>query len=129
MSEIQSKVLNWIATGHVGASSTAMAMIACDLPNDGSYPLDPGDLNRCLLMLEEVPEVRDHFGSISKRGVVWGRLIERWDDIEKSFIEESGLNWSRSKSAPETYKLMKEVIGEEPGAIYFGNGISIRTTN
>jgi hypothetical protein len=120
MPEIQTKVLSWIATGRVGASSQAMAMAACGLPSDGSYPHDPDDLNRCLLMLEAVPEVRAHFDKIAALGVVWGRLIARWGEIEEAFLDEAGRNWSKARSAPKTYQLMKEVIGDEPGVIRFG---------
>lgn len=126
MSEIQTKVLNWIATGRVGASSKAMAMAACGLPNDGSYPHDPDDLNRCLLLLEAVPDVRDHFDKIAALGVVWSRLIGRWADIEASFLDEVGLNWNKAQDAPKTYALMREVIGEEPGVVRFGS-MSFRT--
>ncbi len=126
MSEIQTKVLNWIATGRVGASSKTMAMAACGLPNEGSYPYDPDDLNRCLLLLKAVPEVREHFDKIAALGVVWARLVERWAEIETSFLDEVGLNWSKAKSAPKTYDLMQEVIGEAPGVIRFGN-VSFRT--
>ena len=131
MSEIQSKVLNWIATGmiatgRVGASSKAMALAACGLPSDGYYPTDPSDFNRCLLMLEAVPEVREHFDKIAALGVVWERLISRWDEIESCFLEEVGHNWCKASAAPETYDLMKQVIGEEPGVIRFGN-VSFRT--
>lgn len=126
MPEIQTKVLNWIATGRVGASSKAMAMAACGLPNDGSYPHDPDDLNRCLLLLESVPDVRDHFEKIAALGVVWERLIGRWADIEASFLDEVGLNWSKAHAAPKTYALMRDVKGEEPGVVRFGS-VSFRT--
>lgn len=126
MSQIQTKVLNWIATGRVGASSKAMAMAACGLPNDGSYPHDPDDLNRCLLLLESVPDVRDHFEKIAALGVVWERLIGRWADIEASFLDEVGLNWSKAQAAPKTYALMRDVKGEEPGVVRFGS-VSFRT--
>tara|TARA_B100001059_G_C17763437_1_gene544191 strand:- start:921 stop:1304 length:384 start_codon:yes stop_codon:yes gene_type:complete len=126
VSELKENVFNWIATGRVGSSSKAMAMTACGMPSDKSYPSDPDDFNRCLLMLAEVPEVRQHFDKIADLGVVWGRLIERWDEIEKSFIDEAGLNWSSTRSAPLTYKLMKEVIGKEPGVVRLG-GVSYRT--
>lgn len=121
MSEIQTKALRWIATGRVGASSKTMAMTACGLPCDKDYPLDPDDLNRCLLMLDAVPEVRDHFDKIAALTPVWGRLIERWDEIEASFLEEAGLNWRKSESAPKTYKLMQDAIGEDPSVVRFGN--------
>src|SRR5690606_2782385 len=126
MPEIQTKVLSWIATGRVGASSKAMAMAACGLPSDGSYPHDPDDLNRCLLMLEAVPEERARFDKIAALSVVWSRLIARWSEIEAAFLDEAGRNWSKARSAPRTYQLMKEVIGEDPDVISLGNGISIR---
>jgi len=125
MPDIKSKVLNWLATGRVGSSSKAMAMAACGLRNDGSYPSDPDDLNRCLLLLEAVPEVREHFDKIAAVGVVWGRLVARWDEIEQSFLDEVGLNWSKAQSGGKTYYLMKEVIGEEPGVVRFG-AVSLR---
>lgn len=121
MPEIQTKFLRWIATGRVGASSKAMAMTACGLPSERDYPLDPDDLNRCLLMLQAVPEVHDHFDKIAALSPVWGRLIERWAEIEAIFLEEVGLNWSKGDSAPKTYKLMQDAIGEDPSAVRFGN--------
>lgn len=121
MSEIQTKVLHWIATGRVGASSKAMAMTACGMPSDKDYPLDPDDLNRCLLMLEAVPEVRDHFDKIAALSPMWRRLIERWSGIEASFLEEVGLNWSKGDSAPKTYKMMQDAIGEDPSVVRLGN--------
>jgi len=121
MSEIQEKVLQWIATGRVGASSKTMAMTACGLPSDKDYPLDPDDLNRCLLMLQAVPEVRDHFDEIAALSPVWERLIERWAEIEASFLEEVGLDWSKANSAPKTYKMMQDAIGEDPSVVRLGN--------
>lgn len=126
MSEIQEKVLRWIANGRVGLSSKAMALTACGIACDKDYPLDPSDLNRCLLMLDQVPEVREHFGRVAELSLVWGRLIARWSEVESCFLDEAGLNWSKSDSAPKTYRLMKEVIGDEPGVVRFG-GFSVRT--
>lgn len=121
MPEIQTKVLRWIATGRVGSSSKAMAMTACGLPSDKDYPGDPDDLNRCLLMLQAVPEVRDHFDKIAALSPMWHRLIGRWAEIEASFLEEAGLNWSKANSAPKTYKLMQDAIGEDPSVVRLGN--------
>ena len=70
--------------------------------------------------------MRDHFDKIAALGVVWGRLVKRWADIEASFLDEVGLNWSKAQEAPKTYALMREVIGEEPGVVRFG-GVSFRT--
>lgn len=128
MSDIRSSVMEWMATGRVGASSEAMAFAACELPSSGSYPLDPSDLNRCLMLLQAVPAVREHFAKVAALGEVWARLIERWSDLEQSFLEEAGPNWSKATSAPKTYALLKEVIGEESGVIKLGGGVSFRFT-
>lgn len=109
MPEIQSKVLRWIATGRVGASSKAMAMAACDMPTDGAYPSDPADLNRCLLMLEAVPEVRQQFAKVAAISRPWANFIENWGKLEAMFLEEVGLNWSKAQSAPKTYEFMKSL--------------------
>jgi hypothetical protein len=117
MSDIRSGVLEWLFTGQVGASSKAMAAAACGLPGSRSYPSDPDDLNRCLLLLEKVPAIRDRFAAISDLSDVWARLIDRWEVIEQSFLEEVGLNWTKSNRAPKTYALMKSVIKEEIGVL------------
>jgi len=117
MSDIRSGVLEWLFTGQVGASSKAMAAAACGLPSSRSYPSDPDDLNRCLLLLEKVPAVRDRFTSIAELSDVWARLIDRWEVIERSFLDEVGLNWTKSNRAPKTYALMKSVIKEEIGVL------------
>lgn len=109
MSKIQSNVLRWIATGRVGASSKAMAMAACDMPTDGAYPSDPADLNRCLLMLEAVPEARQQFAKVAAISRPWANFIENWEKLEAMFLEEVGLNWSKAQSAPRTYEFMKSL--------------------
>ena len=78
-----------------------------------SFPLDPDDLNRCLLFLAAVPEAREHLDEVATISPVWGRLVARWDEIEKTFLDEAGLDWCNSFSAPKTYRLMQEIISGE----------------
>ena len=77
---------------------------------DASHPYDPDDLNRCLILLEQAPEVRDSFPQIAKKSEAWRKLISRWHEVEQSFIDEVGLNWCKARSAPKTYKLMQDVF-------------------
>jgi hypothetical protein len=107
---MKDKVLNWMGTGRVGASSKAMALHMTGAPCDGSYPHDPDDLNRCLLFLEAVPEAREHLPRMATLNKVWAALVGRWDEIEASFLGEVGRDWCDAHSAPKTYKLMREVI-------------------
>ncbi len=113
---IQEKVLQWIAIGRVGASSKSMALCAAGIQEAGSfrpaYPHDPADLNRCLLMIEIVPEVRLEFHKIAKLSDVWARLISNWSTLEETFLDEVGRDWCEAKSAPFTYKLMREIIDD-----------------
>jgi len=108
---INQKVLMWLSNGKVGASSKAMAFAAIGMPNTKMIPYDPADFNRCLLLIDEIPEIKERFDKISKLSPTWERLIARWDEIEKCFLEEVGFNWSHGKKAPKTYNLMQDIIG------------------
>lgn len=104
------KVLNWYQTGRVGASSRAMATHLCGAPCDGSYPYDLDDLNRCLLLLDAVPEFRAELPRMAEVNKSWAALVDRWDEIEASFLAEAGLNWCKSRQATNTYRLMCETL-------------------
>lgn len=108
---MKDKILKWIGTGRVGASSKAMALAVVGAPNDGSHPYDPADLNRCLLLLADVPEIRQHMCKVSEISVTWEKLVKRWAELEKCFIEEAGFDWSKSERAPKTYDMIKDIIG------------------
>ena len=53
----------WLALGERGISSEAIALTALGvhpIGHDASWPHDPGDLRRCLLLLKEAPETREN---------------------------------------------------------------------
>lgn len=106
---MKNKMLQWFCTGKVGLSSKAMVCAVIGLPCDGDYPRDPDDLNRCLLLLEMVPEVRRSFHKIAAINDQWRRLIARWNEVEQCFVDEVGLGWSKGISAPRTYDLMQQI--------------------
>lgn len=109
---MRDKILAWFATGQVGASSKAMALAIGGYPFDGSYPYDPADFNRCLLFLQAVPESREHMDVLRIINPTWSRLVDNWDVLEATFLEEVGLNWSKGQRLParKTYDLMHEII-------------------
>ena len=47
---------------------------------------------------------------LSERSPQWAALIERWAEVEESHIHEVGLGWTKSKHAPKTYKLIREIV-------------------
>lgn len=106
------KILKWLAQERTGMSSEYMAFTAAGIePRYGcSYPHDPADFNRCLVLIHRVPEIKEHFGVISNSSTQWAALISGWDELERTFIDEVGFNWSKADSAPKTYALMKEIL-------------------
>lgn len=81
--------LKWLVGRDTGASSRAMLCVALDLPHDGSDPLDPSDLGRCLRLLERMPWVRDAFPKIRDISPTWAELIDRWDELTRLYERES----------------------------------------
>lgn len=118
---MEREILNWMANGDTGVSSRAMAFCAVDICNDrstfgSSAPSDPDDFNRCLKLVIEIPEIKEHFGKISELNAGWSLIIPRWDEVEKSFLDEVGIDWCKSSSGPKTYKLMKDIYANKQDA-------------
>lgn len=113
MNTLQTKTIKWLATGSTGSSSEAMAFWlafgqkTCD---NYAHPHDPDDLDRCLRLLDTVPELRQRLHHMSEVSPYWGALLNNWGAIERSHLEEVGLGWCKAHSAPKTYALMREVL-------------------
>ena len=104
-------VLRWLANGQVGLSSKAMAFCAVGIEYDRvDHPYDPADFNRCLLLVGQIPAIRDAFSKIAKLSPQWAAVIQHWDELEALFIKEVGLNWERGASAPKTYERMGTIL-------------------
>lgn len=105
---------NWLATGSRGLSSNTMFTVLTGVDALGgsrkSYPHDPDDLDRCLRLLHAVPELRQLLQKMSEVSPEWAALIVNWEEIERLHIDEVGLGWTKAKSAPRTYELMRKVI-------------------
>jgi len=117
---IPESVLNWMACGERGVSSETIVQHLYGLPLTGrwslSHPLDPSDLRRCLLLLQASPETRDRLPQMADCSPEWKRLIERWDDLEKMFMEEANYSLHHTNwSAPKTYEAMCNILdGDTP---------------
>jgi hypothetical protein len=109
-----SGVINWLAGGSRGQSSNTIVQHLTGLPACGrsgtSHPYDPDDLDRCLLLLSAVPLLRVCMPYMASCSPQWAALIERWEEIEASHLEEVGLGWSKAHSAPKTYALMRSIL-------------------
>lgn len=111
MSTTERKILDWVASGETGESSRALAcFLAGAFSRNRRHPLDPADFNRCLKMLKAVPELRPRLAEAKALSPEWSALIDRWEEIEKAFVDDVGWDWSRGQRASKTYALMKEIL-------------------
>lgn len=111
---IELRARRWIVDGKVGLSSQAIWSHMMGVPGqDMSFPRDPDDLNRCLLLLQLIPEWQPRMHEMAVYGSAWTALSGRWDRIALTFLEEVGLDWAKGRNihASKTYEMMKEVMG------------------
>lgn len=113
---VEQRAVAWIRDGDVGMSSRAIHdhMLGLGPKRGYSCPSDPSDLNRCLLLLDLIPEWKPRMGEMAAHGVRWAGLAAKWDEIVECFLDEVGLNWSKGDRlrATKTYAMMKFAMGE-----------------
>lgn len=105
----------WLAVGQRGSSSNAIVAHLRGVQVGGydrqAHPHNPDDLHRCLMLLEDVPELAADFYRMASLSETWARLVKHWEAIKASFLAEAGADWRKSRwSAPKTYALMRTVI-------------------
>lgn len=108
------RLVEWFCGGDTGMSSMAIAavMSGADLGKIQrlSPPSDPADLGRCLRLLEIFPEWKSKIHLMAGVSNHWGNASTHWDELEKTMIDEVGIDWSKGQRAPKTYKVMKQKI-------------------
>jgi hypothetical protein len=85
-------MIQWMRTR---PSAEAAVVMACWLAfgirhGAGETPQDPADFESCLLLLGAVPELRGYLRRMAKLSPAWKVLVQRWPDIEATFIKECG---------------------------------------
>jgi hypothetical protein len=107
-------VLTWLIGHDTGTSSRA---IVAWLERDWAevavngffdYPRDPGDLGRCIRLLDIEPSYRERIGEMAQVSPQWARLVSQWSEIEALYREERP-----SGHAPKCYSLMQKLIWGE----------------
>jgi hypothetical protein len=110
----------WLATGRQGLSSAALFAKAMEVrPPDmrsgeeTAFPHDPGDLLRCLRLIEAVPEVGARLGEMSAVSPAWAALVGAWPQLVESLDREIP-DWRSGGggSAPVTRELMRACIAK-----------------
>lgn len=110
---LERKVLAWTSTGEAGLSSLCIAYTSIGIECDTDHPLDLDDFQRCLLLLDAVPELRPRLKSMTTVSPHWLALTERWDELEAKAIAELGWSFGRGFSKPiNTAKLSHRALKE-----------------
>lgn len=105
---IEHRALEWMMSDDTGSSSEAISAHMLGLETEyASYPSDPAELGRCLRLLELIPEWKPRIKEMAIYGPGWAGQVEVWEDLYKTMEKEVGIDWSKGKKAPETYKAMK----------------------
>ena len=84
----------WWCGLDVGASSASIFAVFCSScwkdaaaeMGNGSTPKDADDFGRCKRLLDVFPEWRTQLNKVAEAypDTKWGKIVERWDEIEKS---------------------------------------------
>ncbi len=94
------RAVTWLFSGDTGASSETMLRFALGFPPSRQFgqrePLDAGDLGRCIRLVEDIPEVREHFESIGREVPRFRPILENWDALLSMSPEEQG-RWLRKQ--------------------------------
>ena len=111
MTEVQ-KSMHWLLNANTGMSSKClMATLLNGGPVAGKawetnfHPHDPADFERCVGLLNAVPEFRERLGQMKTVSKHWAVLVDHWDELEALLAEEIP-----QRSAPKTYARMKELF-------------------
>ncbi len=109
---MKDKILKWLLTGKVGASSRAMACCFANIDaGERCHPYDPDDLSRCIKFLDAVPEARSQMDKLRSISVQWEKLVDRWDELEETYRRELAIDRrSRKRNGHPTYSLMQDIL-------------------
>ena len=111
------RITTWLAVGERGLSSEAIALTALGERPTGfraSWPLDPSDLRRCLLLLEGAPEARETgLLVLAKRCLEVGRSAEGLGPP----VGDIAL---RNRRDPPAKRLSAQDVGIDEGGVGLG---------
>jgi hypothetical protein len=113
----------WAIEGERGISSNAIfnrLVLGADADKCAGVwfscnPSDPADFKRCEKLLRQVRGLRERLHEMDAVSPKWSALVEHWQEIVDVFedecpgVFEDATGWR----AARTYKLMKQVMGED----------------
>lgn len=109
----------WLSVGEQGLSSCAIFWKLTGAKPDYlgekswyDHPDDPADLRRCLLLLDQVPELQGRITEMAGCSPEWDALASNWTALDRMLTTEIP-DWRNPKygaAAPKTYAMMREIL-------------------
>lgn len=100
----------WLQSCDTGISSLTIAEVLSGRTGLAGgrrgIPYDPGDLGRCIRLLEKVPWWRERLPEVAEQHPRWAPFVEHWDELKALYWEELP-----SGSAPRCYQRMLKLRG------------------
>ncbi len=113
MEGVDEAAVRWLAAGERGLSSDTMFSHLTGVQAGGGevhHPHDPSDLRRCLLLLEQVPSLRERFSAMSQVSPQWAALVDAWPSLS-ALMEEETPQWRQRKGvASRVFDKMQSVL-------------------
>lgn len=104
----------WLLNGERGLSGNAMVGHITGVGGATNHPLDPDDLRRCRLLVEQVPVIRAFLPRMATCSPVWARIVAHWDEL-CSLMDAEAPDWRKGRgSAPQTYALLQKLREVQP---------------
>lgn len=109
---IHVNVANWLAVGERGMSSDAMCKALFGIPAGAGadHPYDPDDLSRCIKFLDAAcfagADRLELVGQMRDVSPEWSTLVEHWQELEESFVNERG------NRKHLTYEMMERLLDQ-----------------
>lgn len=91
--DIKDRIIDWLLNGDTGASSRAIVEQMLN-PKPGSYlnhPRDYGDFDRCIKLLELLPEFAERIDEMSAVSPEWAAIVAHWDYLTESYRRKESL--------------------------------------
>ncbi len=115
----------WLAVGEHGLSSCAMFWKLTGVKpsyiadqNHYDYPHGAGDLRQCMMLLDQVPELKGRIHQMAECSRSWAALVSHWDDLCATLAEEAP-DWASPKcsgKAQQTYDKIMAILPPLRGA-------------
>lgn len=106
--------VEWLRSGERGVSSEAILGHLTGIPicsnRHPAPPSDPGDLARCMKLIDQVPSLRAELHRMAELGTQWDTIVKHWDEITALLREECP---EYRGPAPRTWQRMCEVLFPE----------------